>query len=156
MSSVYIDSKPFIYTIEGEPELADLLRELFAVLVATPGSATTSELTLAEVLPKAPSETHRRMYLDLIVWSGVFDLRPVSREILLETANYRRNVSTMLPDGRNTMPKLPDAIHIVTAIQSGCQMLLTADERLKLPAETKMKIIGTDRDSIIRLMRELA
>src|SRR5882724_1304067 len=87
---VYVDANTFIYAIEGNEALANPIKALFARLRERPGFAVTSELSLAEVLPKAPSPVHRRSYLDLIIWSGIIDLRPVTREILIETADYRR------------------------------------------------------------------
>jgi len=130
---VYVDANPFVYAIEGEEAIAKPIKEFFDCLRNRPALAVTSELTLAEVLPKAPKPDARRSYFDLIVWSGIFLLQPVSREILVETADYRRVAAVKFPDGRTSMPKLPDAIHVVTAIRSGCTRILSADTKLKLP-----------------------
>jgi hypothetical protein len=89
-SLVYIDANAFIYAVEGGDALAGSIKALFERLRELPGTAVTSELTLAEVLPRAPLPRHRRSYFDLLVWSGIFDLSPVSRGILVETADYRR------------------------------------------------------------------
>jgi hypothetical protein len=78
---VYIDANPFIYAVEGGDALAGSITALFGRLRARRGFAVTSELTLAEVLPKAPLPRHRRLYFDLMVWSGIFDLRPVTRDL---------------------------------------------------------------------------
>jgi predicted nucleic acid-binding protein len=106
--------------------------------------AVTSELTLAEVLPRA-SAPRRRNYLDLLIWSRIFDLRPVSRDILIETAKYREAAG---------MPKLPDAIHVVTAISAGCKTILSADLRLKLP--DGYSAILPDPENLSRLIKELS
>ena len=53
-SPIYIDANPFIYVVEGRDALAAPIKALFASLRERPGLAVTSELTLAEVLPKAP------------------------------------------------------------------------------------------------------
>jgi predicted nucleic acid-binding protein len=141
---LYLDSNIFIYAIEGDVTLANRLHELFGVLQAKRGTAVTSELTLAEVLPKA-TDVQRRSYLSLIVWNRIFDLRPVSRDILIETSDYRK---------LNGMPKLPDAIHVVTAIRAGCRMILSADRGLRLPAGHS--VILPDHQSLSRLIRELS
>lgn len=120
---IYVDSNVFIYAVEGESDLAQSSQELIDLFRASPGIAVTSELTLAEVLLKA-SLLQRRIYLDLVLWSGVFELWSVSREILLETIDYRKAAG---------MPKLPDAIHAVTAIRAGCSMIVSGDLRLKMP-----------------------
>ena len=148
-SSVYVDANPFIYLIEGDDELSASMRRLFDKFKARPGLAVTSELTLAEVLPKAAAHI-RRAYLDLIVWSGAFDLRPVTREILVETARYRTAAS--LAKGE-PMVKLPDAIHVVTAIHGGCRRVLSDDHRLRLPEGYQR--VACDSPGISQLLVEL-
>src|SRR6476620_4109149 len=120
---VYIDTNPFIYAVEGNEALASPINNLFAQFRKRPRIAVTSELTLAEVLARA-FPPHQQMYFDLMIWSGIFDPRPVSREILIETARYRRAATMVKPDGRVSVPKLLDAIDVVTAIQSGCKRFL--------------------------------
>src|SRR4051812_295132 len=123
VSDIYVDSNVFIYAVEGHPEIADPLEELLDLFRTKPGFAVTSELTLAEVLARA-DVVRRRDYIDLIVESGVFRLCSISRDILVETAQYRRTMG---------MPKLLDSIHVVTVIHSGCRTILSADLRLKVP-----------------------
>jgi len=99
---------------------------------------------IAEVLPRV-SGVRRRSYLNMIVWSRMFDLRPVSRDILIETAKYREHAG---------MPKLPDAIHVVTAIRSGCRTVLSADSRLKLP--NGYSVLSPVAENLSRLIQELS
>jgi hypothetical protein len=94
-SIVYVDANPIAYAFEGSEELATALKTLFSIFRQKPGLAVTSELTLAEVLPK--KKIPDRYFLDLLVWSGMFELRPVTREILVETARYRRFVRPSFP-----------------------------------------------------------
>lgn len=140
----YLDANVFIYAIEGNADIADPLRQLFDLFRARRGIGVTSELTLAEVLPKA-SDVQRRSYLNLIVWSQIFDLHPVSRDILIETAEYREYAG---------MPKLPDAIHVVTAIRAGCRRVLSADLRLKLPEG--YSVLSPAAENLTSLIRELS
>jgi len=144
LSRLYLDANVFIYAIEGNADIADPLRELFDLLRANRGVGVTSELTLAEVLPRAP-DVQRRNYLNLIVWSRIFDLRPVSRDILIEPAEYRQKAG---------MSKLPDAIDVVTAIRAGCRIVLSADSRLRLP--DGYSALLPDYDNLTRLIRELS
>jgi predicted nucleic acid-binding protein len=120
---IYLDANVFIYAVEGKPDVADLLRTLFGLLRQSRGVGVTSELTLAELLAGAV-EPRRRSHLSLILWSRVFDLQPVDRDILIQTAEYRRSAG---------MPKLPDAIHAVTAINADCKTIVSADKRMRLP-----------------------
>lgn len=146
---IYIDANPFIYAIEGHDVLARPLALLFQRLRRQRPSAVTSELTLAEVLPKA-SVVQRRLYLDLIVWSGIFDLRAVTREILIETADFRRAAGV---SGKKAMPALPDAIHGVTAIRAGCKRMLTADSRIRLPRD--FEVVEVTEAAITKLTHEI-
>lgn len=107
---VYVDANPFIYFIDGDENIARRLKPFFEFLSERPGFAVTSELTLAEVLAKARPEA-RRNYFNLILWSNLFLLRPVTREILIDTADYRRASQRERPDGTTATVKLPDAIH---------------------------------------------
>jgi predicted nucleic acid-binding protein len=141
---LYLDANVFIYAIEGSAEVSNPLHELFGLLRSRNGAGVTSELTLAEVLPKANS-AQRRNYLDLLIRSRIFDLHPVSREILIETAEYRKFALT---------PKLPDAIHLVTAIRAGCRTILSADSRLKLPEG--YTALRPNPENLSRLIRELS
>ena len=141
---IYLDANVFIYAIEGKPDIAALMRELFELFRNRRGIGVTSELSLAEVLPGA-MDAHRRNYLNLILLSRIFNLQPVTRERLIETADYRKAAG---------MPKLPDAIHMVTAIRSGCHQILSADARLKLPKG--YSLIRPDRDSLSNLIQELS
>jgi predicted nucleic acid-binding protein len=151
---VYLDANVFIAAIEGnQSDARTLLWQLFAAGESRRAVLVTSELTLAEVLPKADTPI-RRAYMDLIVRSGSFDLRSVSRQILVETAAYRRASIRKDPDGRESMVKLPDAIHVVTAIHSQCRKVLSDDTQLRLPQ-------GYDRvtcnsSAISKLLEELS
>jgi hypothetical protein len=116
--------------------------------------AVTSELTLAEVLPKA-DPIRRRNYLELILYSGLFDLHPVTRDVLIETGDYRRNAGLSRPDASEphaSMPKLPDAIHVVTAVRAGCGRMLSFDRALKLPEGMRR----LTRDGLPQLIEELS
>jgi predicted nucleic acid-binding protein len=153
-SPIYIDANPFIYAVDGDDALATLINAFFTGLRAWPGVAVTSEMTLAEVLPRAPLPRHRRAYFNLILWSGIFDLRPVTRGILIETADYRRAATSQRPDGSDVMPKLPDAIHVVTAIRADCETFLSADAGIRLPVE--MWLVAADPEGIARLTEEFS
>jgi predicted nucleic acid-binding protein len=148
---VYVDANPFIYFIDGSEDVARQVRPFFALLANRPGIATTSELTLAEVLAKARPDA-RRSYFNLIVWSNLFQLQPITRDILIDTADYRRVSRKGRPDGRKI--NLPDAIHVVTAARSRCRMFLSADEGLIVP--NGMTIVKPNEAGLAKLKRELA
>lgn len=124
--SIYIDTNIFIYAVEGTSETAAPSRRLIETLAERRDVAMTSEITLAELLaPTArrgalPLHLKRRLYLDLLVWRRAFLLAPVSRSLLIATADLRSVVPL----------KLPDAIHLQTAIQSKCSFFVGEDRDL--------------------------
>ena len=146
-SLVYLDANPIAYALEGPEDLASALKNLFSIFRSKPGIAVTSELTLAEVLPK--KRIPDRHFFDLLIWSKTFDLRPVTREVLIETAKYRQTVQT----GSAAMPKLPDAIHVVTAIQCGCTTFLSSDGRIKLPGH--MRLVEASKAGVEALAQDV-
>jgi predicted nucleic acid-binding protein len=150
---IYLDSNAFIYAIEGAGESSSQLHSLFETLRHRAEPAYTSEFTLAEVLPKA-NVIQRRSYLTLILHSGLFNLLPVTRDILIETADYRRNLVRSSFEVRGSMPKLPDAIHIVTAIQAGCNTFVSSDRDLKLPFG--MVRVGHEDGTLLKLVQDLS
>lgn len=121
----YLDANVFIEALEGIEEISAPIREFFTRLKVAQSGAFTSELTLAEVLaPRSGVSLNpplKRRYLDLMVWSRLFELRPVSRHILYETVRLR-GVAKL---------KLPDAIHLATAIDNGCMYFLSRDADFK-------------------------
>ncbi|HML13318.1 MAG TPA: PIN domain-containing protein [Xanthobacteraceae bacterium] len=148
---VYVDSNVLIYAVEGVQGTAAPAKELIKFLRGHRGLIFTSEISLAEVLAPSkrrgawPLRAKRRVYLDLLVFSGAVQLVPVTREILIRTADLRQ-IAAM---------KLPDAIHLESAIRSGCRFLVTGDTNFKkLPPNVKK--ITPDEDGIRNLLEALA
>src|SRR5882757_3852163 len=131
-SLIYLDTNVFIRAVEGLDEAAVPAKTLIKALrQQRTGIAATSEITFAEVLAPSkqansmPLHMKRRAYLDLLLWSGFVALIPVSRNILIETAELRAV-------GRF---KLPDAVHLVSAIQVRCRFFVSGDRDFdKVPA----------------------
>lgn len=106
----------FVYAVEGFARYRAFIRELFGAIESGHVDAVTSELTLAEALVK-PLEIGREdiagLYADLIQNSGRLIVLPVDRSILVEAASYRARLGI----------KLPDAIHVATAVAAGLRYL---------------------------------
>jgi predicted nucleic acid-binding protein len=147
-SLIYLDTNVFIKAVEGLDEDATPAKTLIKALRnRRSGIAATSEITFAEVLapPKRPDalplHMKRRAYLDLLLWSGFVSLIPVTRDILLETAALRAM-------GRL---KLPDAVHLVSAIRVRCRFFVSADRDFdKMPEG--MERVNCDHDDLPRLL----
>ena len=100
-------------------------RERFSSGARSQLTVVTSELSLAEALVKpmreedVPRQTTSRQFL-----SSRANLRviPVQRAILIEAARQRATSSRL---------KLPDTIHVATAVILKCTTLLTNDQQFK-------------------------
>jgi len=151
-SLIYLDTNVFIRAVEGLDEAAVPAKTLIKALrQQRTGIAATSEITFAEVLAPSkqansmPLHMKRRAYLDLLLWSGFVALIPVSRNILIETAELRAV-------GRF---KLPDAVHLVSAIQVRCRFFVSGDRDFdKVPAG--MERVSCNHDDLPRLLKELS
>ena len=121
---LYIDTNIFIYAIQGADALAAPLQAFLRGTKQFALRPVTSELTLAELLSKPGlSPVMQRVFMNLIVHSKLFDLRPVTRDILVQSAAMRR----IAPKCR-----LPDAIHASTTADAGCTLLMTNDNRFAI------------------------
>jgi len=150
---VYLDAMAFIFAIEGKPEVSQPVNALFRMLRIRPGIGVTSELTLAEVLAGSKhsgSPPMKRAYLDLIVWSKFLDLVPIDRDILCESAKLR----SVHKATHSKKLKLPDAIHLATAIRRGCRYFISADTGIRPPPS--MKRIAPDAKGVAEIEKALA
>jgi predicted nucleic acid-binding protein len=126
VARVYLDTNVFIAIKEVASPAADLLVSLIAV--ASRGDTllfVTSELTLAEVLTKPYVQNRQNLidhYESTIRTSTWLSVSAVDREVLRPAAIFR---------SLHRGVKLPDAVHLATALAAHCSHVLTADEGLK-------------------------
>jgi predicted nucleic acid-binding protein len=126
---IYLDTNVFIEMFETRTVASAHLWDLFGKAGSSGFRFITSELTLAEILVK-PLETAQTTSQ----WKPVYDYRmivsnkpgfqsviPVSRDILDASANIRALIKGV---------KLPDAIHLATAIDQECDFFLSNDRKL--------------------------
>lgn len=137
LARTYIDTSIVLDAFEGDRSHSEELRRFFNALTERPKRAVTSELTIAELFGRESTKGwvwQRRFYFDLIVYNPAFDLRPVTRDILIETGEFRREARS-----RSYAVKLGDAIHAVTATKAECRFLFTCDKRLLVsPSMTRL------------------
>jgi predicted nucleic acid-binding protein len=124
---VYLDTNIFIYAFEGFPAYTSVLRKFFTAIDQGKFVSFTSELTLAELLVKPLLDKNEQLadsYINTLQTTSVLVLLPVAREILIAAAKIRAEYHQRL--------KLPDAIHLASALLHGCQTVLTNDRQLKV------------------------
>ncbi len=167
---IYCDTNVFIHLTEGEENSP--LRVAISLLFAADHKndtplLKTSLLTISELMvhpfrrKDAQLESHYRVFSTT---SEVLEVGPVDLDVLLNAAELRANYQGL---------KLPDAIHMATALAFGCTVFLTADERISgeytldfrhghpfYTGQTRgTGSIRTDRltrDSVINLVEQIA
>ncbi|MDM9626938.1 PIN domain-containing protein [Rhizobium sp. S152] len=125
---LYLDTNIFIDLFEGGPATRQL--ETLLMLARDKQSEpyfSTSELTYSELIVKpykAKDDEALAVYDDMLKTSEWLSVLPVDRTILRYAA--------MMCAGSGNL-KLPDAIHIATALQTGCSHFLSADLGIRGP-----------------------
>lgn len=133
-SRIYIDTVVVIYAVEQAPVYGSLLADLWAKVQAGNLEVLTSELTFMEVLviPIRNSDTFLTDAYKRLLRSPQIKLVPIN-QLILEKAARLRAVTPSL--------RTPDAIHIATAITSGCNPFLTNDQRLRIIPDLPVVIL---------------
>jgi predicted nucleic acid-binding protein len=122
-SPLYLDANAIIYAVETGNRFTASLHDLFTTLDAGVNVAITSELTLAEVLVRPLAMQADNLvfrYERLLSGEGPIGLAPVTPPILRRAAQIRAD----------TRLKLIDAIHVATAVELGCHVLVSNDAPL--------------------------
>lgn len=123
---VYLDSNIFIHAVGGDPTTAEAVGELFDLMDAAQTAAVTSELTLAEVLVR-PLKLDRDdlfgIYEELPQPSPGLTVSPIDRATLVAAAHLRTQLGL----------RLPDAIHVATALHLAASCSCRNDRKIRLP-----------------------
>jgi predicted nucleic acid-binding protein len=122
----YLDTNVIISAVEATNAFGPAQTRFIERIDAGEIETITSELTLAECLVKPLAERSIeavKAYLTFLDGRTDLPTIPVSRDILIEAARLRGVLAI----------KLPDAIHVATAIWALCDSFVTNDRRIKLP-----------------------
>ena len=133
---VYFDAMIFIYLIEGYSELQDRLFEIRDSLLKTEAKVFTSELTICETLVVPFRNNDVAMvskYREFIEDSGAFEVLPAHRATWIRASLYRAQFGL----------KTPDAVHVASAVEAGCELFVTNDKLIKSPKGIKVASLRT-------------
>lgn len=143
--SIYIDTNVFIAAFEASEAISGFAWRILDSVNAGVLSAVTSELTLAELLPKPLRDGDKELsltYEALLRSGGQFDVAPITRSILVRSADMRAS---------NANLKLADAVHLATAREYGCPAFLTSDLRIRAKVDIRVLYLGeTSLDEVTR------
>ena len=133
--SIFIDTAPVIYFIEGHPTYGPISKKILEHFVNRNIQPFSSVLTLTEVLVKpvqAQNLDLARSFSDFIRSDFNFKLIDVN-ETIAEIAGYLR--------GNQQFLKTIDALQIASAIHMGAEVFLTNDEKLRRVSGIKMMFL---------------
>ena len=126
------DTAPLIYFVERHPDHIDVMREVFRQVDIGTIEGFTGMISYAEVLvvPKRlNNKPLEKAYFDVLFSSQNFSTIVIDAGIADRAADLR---------GRYKV-KLPDALQVAAALETGCEAFLTNDEALG--AITDLRVI---------------
>jgi predicted nucleic acid-binding protein len=122
---VYLDANVFIAAMETPGAHSDHAWWIIQAVEDGKIAAVTSEITIAEVLVKPMQMGDGGFiaaYQEMIATGPNLEVVPVRRDILVGAAQLRARRSSI---------RLPDAIHVATALASSCSCLVSDDQQLQ-------------------------
>ncbi len=120
---VALDTSIFIYFIEEHPRFLPVVEPVFAAVASGGLAAITSTLTLLEVLVRplrANLPALADEYEQILTNSAGITLIPLDLALLRRAAHLRATAGL----------KVPDSLQLAAALESGCSVFLTGDERI--------------------------
>jgi predicted nucleic acid-binding protein len=123
-SRVYIDTNIFIYFLERAPQFFEQVKNLFEHIDVVGAQLLTSEITVAECIYRPSQLDDQRLiraYELLFEESNEVDLVPLDGLLAKQAALHGSQIGL----------KLIDSIHLVSALQSGCDYFVSSDARFK-------------------------
>ncbi len=129
-----IETAPFIYYTENRPVYVDKMREIFRIMNEGQFEAVSSTIALSECLTKPIKENDHTLinqFNSLFENTYLLTLIPVDAAIARQSATLRAKYGL----------KTPDALHIATALETGCHAFLTNDMGLKRVSEIRVLVL---------------
>ena len=122
--TVYLDTNILIYLLEDYPHYQQNLDRLLGLIESQDISVHTSQLSLAEALVKPLRDQNKEVvagYEGLFSATSFLTIHRIDLDVLVRAAEIRSR----------TPHKLPDAIHIATAENFGCDVFMTNDGNIR-------------------------
>ena len=136
---VYLDANLFIYLLEADdyPLQRDAVAGVFRMLDTGKMTGVVSEFALGEILPH-PLRHGRQdqvdAYREIFTIKTALNVFPVSLEVIDAAAVIRVHSSI----------KMPDALHLATALEHGCEIFLTNDKKIRPPEGLPIELINLE------------
>ena len=119
---VYFDTNPIIHFLNGNTIYFNVCKALFQAVEDQSIYGYSSDLCLAELLVKPLRDNN---HLEIRIIKGFFD------DGFFQVLNHDRSTLELSATIRAMQRlKMIDAVHVATAIQHGCDYIVTADEQI--------------------------
>lgn len=126
--TIFLDTAPLIYFIEGHSEYQNALTEIFKANDNGSFGFITSSITLLEVLVKPLRENKPELaerYKYILIKAPGIEILEMTNTLSIKAAELRAKFNL----------RTPDAIQVATAIENNADYFLTNDLRLKSVVE---------------------
>ncbi len=130
---LYLDANIFVYFVEANDEPGQAAAQAIQVCRASQIKIVTSGLTIAECLHRPYSQGQdnvANLYEELFMQSGSIELISPDTDVFFLAARI----------GAEFNMRVPDAVHVATALFYGCDAIFTNDKRMRAPKP--LRIIG--------------
>lgn len=141
---IYFDTNIFIEAFERADQQGSVIWPVLNAVERGEFGVSTSEISFAELLPKLIIDGEAElisMYERLFWEDRIIDAVPIGREVLDEAAHIRAGHLSV---------RLPDAIHLATAVHASCSVILSNDRKLIPISKLPIVAIGSDCLATIR------
>lgn len=134
VSRLAFDTAPIIYFVEANPTYDALVSNIFNRIESGVIEGRTSVITLSEVLVKP-------------ILAGRKDLQDNYRELLLESSNFQTlPIDAIVAESAARLRsvyglRLPDALQIAFAIESGCQAIICNDHSMRRVTDLSILVL---------------
>lgn len=131
---LFLDTAPVVYLVEKHPVYLRRIEAIFARIDNGQLEAVTSPVTLAEclVFPARSGQTQLQQdFIDVIVHGPSTSFVEINQQIGETAARLRAQYNL----------RLPDALQVAAALQSGCDAFLTNDILLKRVQELRILVL---------------
>lgn len=132
---VYLDANCIVYRVERIEPYQSFLQPLFDAARRGAIELVTSELSLIECLVKpvrTGDEELERLFRAVLTGSKEIRLAATSTAIIESAIHFRARQGF----------KTPDAIHVATAMETGCSSIVTNDEYFRSLSAIQVQLLG--------------
>ena len=134
LQRLYIETASFIYYVEDHSKYSDKMERIFGEIDQLQIEIMTSVITLTETLTiplRTGDKTVEQAYRMLLQATQNITLMPITVRTAERAANLRAQYNL----------RTPDALHVASAIEAGCDGFLTNDLTLRRITELRMLVL---------------